>query len=105
MGPELTIVAANRIGDGPLLIIGPLVVALALVTFVGMTSLGLRKTNAAWRASRTGLTPINVPEQHHGAEHEVGGGFYRYTPGMYSHSYSPEENARRPRRDMGLMRL
>ncbi|MFG2006638.1 hypothetical protein ACGFNU_46575 [Spirillospora sp. NPDC048911] len=98
MGPEIMMATGNRLGDGFGLWLGPIVVALALITFLAMTSLGLKKTNAAARAAELGETePINVPVQHHGPEHEVGGGFYRYTPGMYSHSYSPEEVAARER--------
>ncbi|MFI0450807.1 hypothetical protein [Actinomadura sp. 6N118] len=98
MGSEIAVATGNRLGDGLGLWLGPPVLALALITFAYFIAFGLKKTNAAWRARRRGepFETFNVPEQGPRSlevGHEVGGGFYHYSPGIYSHSYSPEEAA------------
>ncbi|MEU5876627.1 hypothetical protein [Spirillospora sp. NPDC047279] len=91
------------IDGGVIAWLGPIVIALALVAMLSMIATGLRRTNAASRLAATrppapaGATAVaglaTVPTQRDAPRHEVGGGFYRYRPGMYSHSYSEEEMA------------
>ncbi|MFC5745960.1 hypothetical protein [Actinomadura rugatobispora] len=77
---EKMILAANavHITAGIGLVIGPLILVVALVMWLRMTR----------RAGSSKIEPDKFHDQdsHRGPEQ---GGYYRYTPGVYSHSYPP----------------
>jgi hypothetical protein len=67
-------------GLGILMVVGPIIVFAALITWLGLTIM------ASARRQR--------PERRHDQSPHRGpmeGGVYRYRPGMYSHSYPPGE--------------
>ncbi|MEW2355376.1 hypothetical protein [Spirillospora sp. NPDC029432] len=71
----------DTLGLGLPLIFGPIVVAIALVTWL---------TLVGKAAGQTKRVNPNHPDQssHRGP---MQGGLYSYSPGMYSHSYAPTE--------------
>ncbi|MBW8485344.1 hypothetical protein [Actinomadura parmotrematis] len=78
-----------RLGDGPLLWIGPIAVFLALGAWLTLTVRSVRPSRAQYvKWAKDYVPPRRGP---------VEGGTYRYTPGMYSHSYAPGEIPEMPR--------
>jgi hypothetical protein len=76
---ELMILAdAGQVGAGIGLIAAPVILVVALLTWLRLTR----------RAGSTEVEPDKLHDQdsHRGPEQ---GGYYRYTPGVYSHSYPP----------------
>ncbi|MFB4317428.1 hypothetical protein [Actinomadura sp. 21ATH] len=71
----------GNIGSGLTLIFGPIVVAIALVTWLTLVGKAAAKTK--------NVDPDHPDQSPHRGPIE--GGLYRYTPGMYSHSYAPTE--------------
>ena len=76
---ELMILAeASPVGRGIGLILAPVIVVVALVTWLRLArNVGSKR-----------IEPDKLHDQdsHRGPEQ---GGYYRYTPGVYSHSYPP----------------
>jgi hypothetical protein len=69
----------GQVGKGIGLLIGPVVIALALITWL---TLVIRASSRKIKPERPDQSPHRGPME---------GGLYRYSPGMYSHSYAPGE--------------
>jgi len=94
MEPNIVLDPGRGLGSGLGLWLAPIVLALGLITFVTITVIGLSKSNAVAKKAAPGKrVHVDLANVSGLPEHEVSGGFYRYQPGMYSHSYSPEESA------------
>lgn len=80
--PDSVLADPGQVGAGNTLVFGPIIVALALVTWLGLT------LRAAVLTQRRRLPAPSDQSPHRGP---MEGGVYRYSPGMYSHSYAPGE--------------
>ncbi|MFI0355843.1 hypothetical protein [Actinomadura sp. 9N407] len=69
----------GQVGSGSTLLFGPLIIALALITWL---TLIIRASSRKVKPGRPDQSPHRGPME---------GGLYHYSPGMYSHSYAPGE--------------
>ncbi|WP_433332764.1 hypothetical protein [Spirillospora sp. CA-294931] len=76
---DATVLAdAGQVGHGVGLWLGPLVISLSLL--IALTGVFLASSRRVHPARRKDQSPHRGPME---------GGLYRYSPGMYSHSYPP----------------